>query len=49
MVFVTALFVLTTTGAGETVFQQAGETRFVVDCNVNPVELVGHVKIILAP
>jgi hypothetical protein len=33
---VTAYCPLTTTGAGETVFQTAGETRFVVDCNVNP-------------
>ena len=27
-----------TTGAGELVLQTAGETRFVVDCNVYPVE-----------
>jgi hypothetical protein len=45
---VTAFCPLTTTGAGETVVQTAGETRFVVDCKVNPVALVGHVKITLA-
>src|SRR6266516_3554520 len=28
--------------------QTAGETRFVVDCKVNPVALVGHLKITLA-
>src|SRR5438874_2559928 len=38
-----------TTGPGETVVQSAGETRFVVDCKVNPTASVGHVKIILAP
>ena len=38
-----------TTGPGETVVQTACETRFVVDCKVNPVASVGHVKIILAP
>jgi len=27
---------LITTGAGETALQTAGETRFVVDCKVNP-------------
>jgi hypothetical protein len=48
MAFVTTLFVLTTTGSGETGFQAVGE-RFVVDCRVNPVALVGHVKIIFAP
>ena len=40
---------LRTTGSGETVVQAAGETRFVVDCKVNPAALVGHVKIIFAP
>ncbi len=38
-----------TTGAGEFVFQTAGETRFVVDCKVNPVALVGHIKMTFAP
>jgi hypothetical protein len=33
------------TGLAETVVQTAGETRFVVDCKVNPAVLVGHVKI----
>src|ERR1035437_8420771 len=49
MGLVTAFCPLTTTGAGELVIQTAGETRFVVDCKVNPVSLVGHVKITLAP
>ena len=40
---------MTTTGAGELVIQTAGETRFVVDCRVNPVALVGHVKMTFAP
>ena len=46
---VTAFCPLTITGAGETVAQTAGETRFVVDCKVNPATLVGPVKITLAP
>ena len=37
-----------TTGSGETVVQSA-ETRFVVDCKVNPAALVGQVKIIFTP
>ena len=37
------------TGPGETVLQTAGETRFVVDCKVNPAALVGHVKITFTP
>ena len=45
---VTAFCPLTTTGPGETALQTAGETRFVVDCKVNPGALVGHVKITLA-
>ena len=49
MRLVTAFWPLTTMGVGELVVQKAGETRFVVDCKVNPVALVGHVKIILAP
>ena len=39
---------MNTTGPGETVVQSADETRFVVDCKVNPVALVGHVKITFA-
>gem|GEM_PF-2874190 len=46
---VTAFCPLTTTGAGETVLQTTGETRFVVDCKVNPAASVGHVKTTLAP
>jgi len=46
---VTALGPLTTTGAGETGLQTAGETRFVVDCKVKPVAFIGHVKITLVP
>src|ERR1039457_1168836 len=49
MAFVTALFVLTTTAAGETLLQTVVETRLVVDCKVNPVALVGHVKTTFAP
>jgi hypothetical protein len=48
MVFVTTLFVLTTTGERETVPQTAGK-RFVVDFNVKPVAFVGHVKMTLVP
>ena len=40
---------LTMAGAGRTGFQAAGETRVGGDCKLNPVELVGHVKTILAP
>ena len=46
---VTAFCPLTTIGPGETVLQTAGETKFVVDCKVNPAALVGHVEITLAP
>ena len=49
MGFVTVFWPLTTTGTGELVVQTAGETRFVVDCKVNPVALVGHVKITYGP
>lgn len=38
-----------TTGAGEFVVQTTGEPRFVVDCKVKPMALVGHVKIASAP
>ena len=46
---VTVFFPLTTTGAGVTVAQTAGETRFVVACKVNPDTLVGHVKTTFVP
>ena len=49
MTFVTVFLPLTMTGTGETVLQTADETRFVLDCKVNPAALVGHVKITLAP
>ena len=49
MGLVTVFCPLTTTGAGELVVQTAGETRFVVDCKVNPAALVGHVKITYGP
>src|SRR5438046_1582226 len=39
----------TTTAGGETVSQTDGATRFVVDCNVNAVKLVGHVKMTFVP
>src|SRR5437773_2107295 len=48
MGLVTAFCPLMTTGAGELVFQSGGE-RFEVDCKVNPMALVGHVRIIFAP
>ena len=46
---VTTFCPLVATGAGRLVFQTAGETRFVVDCKVNPVKLAGHVTITLVP
>jgi len=46
---VTAFWPFTTTGGGELVVQLAGETRFVVDCKVNPAALVDHVKITFVP
>ena len=49
MVLVTVFWPLTTTGAGEFVIQPAGEVRFVVDCKVNPVALVGHLTIRFTP
>src|SRR6266705_5153514 len=49
MGLVTVFCPLTTTGAGKTVVQTAGETRYVVDCKLNPAALVGHVKITFAP
>ena len=38
-----------TTGPGETVLQTAGETRFVVDCKMNPAASAGHVKMTFPP
>src|SRR5665213_2450265 len=49
MELVTMFCPLTTTGAGELVTQAAVGAKFVVDCNVKPVALVGHVKNTLAP
>ena len=49
MVFVTSLFVLITTGAGDTVPQTTGGTRFVVDFKVNPTPLVDQANITLTP
>ena len=49
MRLVTAFCPFTATGPGETAVQSAGGTRFVVDCKMNPVALVGHVKIMFAP
>ena len=48
MGLVTVFCPLTTTGARELVIQ-TGETRFAADCKENPVTLVGHVRIMLAP
>ena len=48
MEFVTVLWPLATTGAGETAFQASAE-RFVVDCKIKPLALAGHVKIISVP
>ena len=48
MGLVTVFCPLTTTGPGETVAQTTDETRFVVDCKVNPAALVGQVKITFA-
>jgi hypothetical protein len=49
MPLVTVFCPFTTTGAGKLVLQTEVERRFVVDCKVNPVALVGHVKITLIP
>ena len=48
MGLVTKLFPLTTTGDGRFVVQP-GETRFVVDCSVNPLKFVGQNKITAIP
>src|ERR1035441_10818841 len=44
MRLVTVFCPLTTTGPVEMEIHAAGERRFVVDCKVNPVALVGHIK-----
>jgi len=41
---VTVFWPLTTTGSGETVVQSANQPRFVADCRVKPVALVGRVN-----
>ena len=48
MGLVTVFCPLTIRGAGRLVVH-TGEARLVVDCNVKPVKLVGHVRITLAP
>ena len=40
---------LTTTGALELVTHEAGERKFVVDCNVNPTALVAQLRMTLVP
>src|SRR5207249_4846061 len=49
MGLVTAFCSLTTTGADEAVVQATGESRFVVNCKVNPAALLSHVKTTLSP
>ena len=49
MGLVTVFCPLTTTGEGKFVFQTAGGKRFVADCKMKPLALVGHVKITLVP
>ena len=44
----TAFWPSMTIGPGETAVQTAGETRFVVDCKVNPAASDGQVKITFA-
>jgi hypothetical protein len=45
---ITVFWPLTTTGAGRLVVQ-TGEARFVVDCKVKPVTVVGHINSTFAP
>jgi hypothetical protein len=47
--FVTMFCPFTTAGVKELLVQIAGDTRFVVHCNVKPVASVDHVKITLGP
>jgi len=49
MGLVTVFCPLMTTGAGELVFQNIGETRLVANSKVNPVALVGHVNVTFDP
>ena len=49
MGFVTTFCSLTMAGSGETVTQDTGERRLVVDCKEKPVAFVGHVKITFIP
>ena len=46
---VTVFFPLMTTCEGETASHVTGEARFVTDCKLKSVALVGHVKITLVP
>ena len=46
---VTVFCPLTTTGIGESVFQNVGGIRLVVDCKLNPAGLAGHIKTTFAP
>src|SRR5260370_28103249 len=48
MGLVTVFWRLRTTGPGETLVQNTGETRLVVDCKVNVAALVGQVKMTFA-
>ncbi len=45
----TVFWPLMMTGAGKTLVQSARETRFVVDCKVKLVKLVGQVRMTFAP
>ena len=49
MGLVTVFSPLMMIGAGELVIQTTGGTRFVADCNVNPVALVGHDTMTFVP
>jgi hypothetical protein len=49
MGMVTAFCPLKMTGAGRLVVQIGDEPRFVVDCKVNPVALVGQLNTTLSP
>ena len=49
MALVTVSSPPTMAGAGKTVLQLAGRARFVVDCKVNALKSVDHVKITLDP
>src|SRR5665213_755434 len=49
MGLVTVFCPSTTTGNGKFVFQRPGESKVAVDCNLNPVVVVGHVKTTFVP